>query len=272
MSRNLRTTNTATANVSYSKNTGNQEVPSSGMTSNPASKATAKDPEYESAALKRKSAYKHGQPLHKRRRTRGGGVGLASGNRNTSSEKKPAGLSSNVLEAEAEELADNVAHQGAGILGNSLQEPDEDFDPVAFDEYFGLCAVDQVVIIRAYAGDEDDKVLEELRPRYVILYDPDPSYIRRIEVSFPANSSNWDLSIRDEQSYRALHPLLKVQTYFMMYANSAEEQRYLSYIRRERESFERLIKERSVSYPASPSRRALRGCRIPTGHGYPSSS
>lgn len=34
----------------------------------------------------------------------------------------------------------------------------------------------------------------------------------------------------------------------MMYANSAEEQRYLSNIRRERESFERLIKERSVSH------------------------
>jgi DNA excision repair protein ERCC-4 len=39
---------------------------------------------------------------------------------------------------------------------------------------------------------------------------------------------------------------MKVNTYFMLYANSAEEQRYLSYIRRERESFERLIKERAV--------------------------
>jgi len=48
------------------------------------------------------------------------------------------------------------------------------------------------------------------------------------------------------QTYRASHPGLKVQTYFMMYQNSAEEQRYLSHIRRERESFEKLIKERSV--------------------------
>ena len=36
-------------------------------------------------------------------------------------------------------------------------------------------------------------------------------------------------------------------TYFLMYDNSAEEQKYLSSIRRERESFERLIRERSVS-------------------------
>jgi hypothetical protein len=33
----------------------------------------------------------------------------------------------------------------------------------------------------------------------------------------------------------------------MIYDNSAEEQKYLSSIRRERESFERLIRERSVS-------------------------
>ena len=53
----------------------------------------------------------------------------------------------------------------------------------------------------------------------------------------------------DAQTYRAAHPGLRVGTYFMMYANSAEEQRYLSHIRRERESFERLIKERSVRDP-----------------------
>lgn len=76
-----------------------------------------------------------------------------------------------------------VAHEGAGVLPNSLQEPDEEFDAVAFDEYFGLCEVDQTIIIRRYAGDEDDRVLDELRPRFIVLYDPDPSYIRRIEVT-----------------------------------------------------------------------------------------
>ena len=56
------------------------------------------------------------------------------------------------------------------------------------------------------------------------------------------------------QTHRAAHPGLRIMTYFMIYANSAEEQKYLSSIRRERESFERLIRERSVS-----SRLALRG-------------
>lgn len=42
----------------------------------------------------------------------------------------------------------------------------------------------------------------------------------------------------------------------MLYANSAEEQKYLSHIRRERESFERLIKERSsMAIPLQAERR-----------------
>lgn len=75
-----------------------------------------------------------------------------------------------------------LASETNGVLPNSLQEPEDAFDPVAFDEYFGLCEVEQTVVIRAYAGDEDDRVLEELRPRFIIVFDPDPSYVRRVEV------------------------------------------------------------------------------------------
>jgi hypothetical protein len=35
----------------------------------------------------------------------------------------------------------------------------------------------------------------------------------------------------------------------MMYANSCEEHKYLAGIRKEKESFERLIKERGVCHP-----------------------
>lgn len=37
-----------------------------------------------------------------------------------------------------------------------------------------------------------------------------------------------------------------------MYADSVEEQRYLSSLRREKESFERLIREKAVSLAPSP--------------------
>jgi DNA excision repair protein ERCC-4 len=185
MTRNIRSAGSTANNVNYRKDP-NQPIDYGAVLANankPGGLASDKVP-YESAALKRKSAYKHGQPINKRRRTRGGGAAGYNfeGRAANSKEKKPAGLSANILEAEAEELADKTAHEGAGVLPNSLQEPDEEFDAVAFNEYFGLCSVENTVIIRSYAGDEDDKVLEELRPRYVILYDPDPSYVRRIEV------------------------------------------------------------------------------------------
>lgn len=76
------------------------------------------------------------------------------------------------------------------MLPSSLQDPEEDFDPVAFNEYFGLCAVEDTVVIRPYIGDEDDRVLDELRPRYIIMFDPDASFVRRIEVRIVELGSN----------------------------------------------------------------------------------
>lgn len=41
---------------------------------------------------------------------------------------------------------------------------------------------EEVVIVRPYGGDDDELVLAELRPRFVVMYDPDPAFVRRIEV------------------------------------------------------------------------------------------
>lgn len=69
-------------------------------------------------------------------------------------------------------------------VNKTLEHVSEAFDEVAFNEYFGLLSNETLVIIRPYNGDDDDRVLEELRPTYVVMYDPDPSFVRRIEVSF----------------------------------------------------------------------------------------
>jgi hypothetical protein len=58
------------------------------------------------------------------------------------------------------------------------------FDEAAFSEYFGLLSNETLVIVRPHGGDDDDRMLEELRPKYVILYDPDPAFVRRMEVGF----------------------------------------------------------------------------------------
>ena len=72
------------------------------------------------------------------------------------------------------------------------------------------------------------KILNELKPRYVILYDVEVSAIRQLEV-FQANHSDH-----------------KLKSYIMMYRNSAEEQAYLSALRKEKEAFEKLMKEKTT--------------------------
>ncbi|RDX42825.1 hypothetical protein OH76DRAFT_1362124 [Lentinus brumalis] len=95
-----------------------------------------------------------------------------------------------------------------------------------FDTHYGLLAPEQTVLVRPYSDDSDDQVLQEIKPRFIVMYEPNLEFIRRIEV------------------YRNSNPGLGVRVYFMMYKLSCEEGKYLTGLRREKESFERLIKER----------------------------
>lgn len=47
--------------------------------------------------------------------------------------------------------------------------------------------------------------------------------------------------------YRSTNPGLGVRVYFMIYQDSVEEQKYLSGLRKEKDAFERLIREKAVS-------------------------
>ena len=52
------------------------------------------------------------------------------------------------------------------------------------------------------------------------------------------------------QVFRATRPGKPLRVYFMMYKGSVEEQRYLTTLRREKEAFEYLIREKAVSLQA----------------------
>lgn len=70
------------------------------------------------------------------------------------------------------------------LLAPSAQETLTDaFDDQDYDEFYGLIEPEEVVIVRPYGGDDDELVLAELRPRFVVMYDPDPAFVRRIEVT-----------------------------------------------------------------------------------------
>ncbi|SCV74432.1 BQ2448_8071 [Microbotryum intermedium] len=196
-------------------------------------------------ALKRKMEMQRGQvPSQKRRRVRGGGsVNVAE----RASSSMRMGANPEALELEANEVAQLLdASQAFAKVKNGGTTPSvmlsnngwndlpltSEFDLNRLDETFGLLDNEDLVLIRPYSDDDDDKVLEELRPKYVVLFDPDPAFVRRLET------------------YRALHQGLALRVYFLTYKDSVEEQRYLSSIRKEKDAFERLIRERgSMAIP-----------------------
>jgi DNA excision repair protein ERCC-4 len=101
-------------------------------------------------------------------------------------------------------------------------------DPLdQIETYYQLFDMHDLVVVHAYDGDQDEHVLEEVKPRYIIMYEPDAAFIRRVEV------------------YRSSHNDRSVRVYFSYYRDSVEEQRYLAAVRREKDSFTKMIKERA---------------------------
>nr|CAG4636872.1 EOG090X03DI [Ceriodaphnia reticulata] len=92
--------------------------------------------------------------------------------------------------------------------------------------------VDQLVIVQPLKGGQDPyalrRTLYKLRPRFVIMYDCDVAFVRQVEV------------------YQAAHKEQTVRVYFLIYDASAEEQSYLTSLRREKEAFELLIREKAT--------------------------
>jgi len=83
-------------------------------------------------------------------------------------------------------------------------------------------------------------MLYELQPQYIVLYDVDLEFLREVEV------------------YRAQFPERRVQVYVLMYDRSIDEQRYVMAVSKERNAFERLIKERAVRTSAPSPRMGAR--------------
>jgi DNA excision repair protein ERCC-4 len=51
-----------------------------------------------------------------------------------------------------------------------------------FDSNYGLLAPQQTVLVRPYSDDTDDRMLAEIQPRFIVMYEPNMEFIRRIEV------------------------------------------------------------------------------------------
>ncbi|KOS17674.1 DNA repair protein rad16 [Escovopsis weberi] len=171
-------------------------------------------------------------PPSKRRRVRGGGgaIGLVpmAGRADNGSIaqyfEKPgevADLMAGAQLTEEEEAA-------AAASGQHKDDAAAAADPLDdMEDYYQLFETQDLVVVHAYDGDQDEHVLEEVKPRYIVMYEPDAAFIRRVEV------------------YRSSHSDRGVRVYFLYYGGSVEEQRYLSSVRREKDAFTKVIKERA---------------------------
>ena len=160
-------------------------------------------------------------PPNKRRRVRGGGTAASAPTRTAGGSVNAAGDKDAHIQALMHELAPNEMEDTAAAKVDIGADPLDDMD-----DYYELYEMKDVVLAHPYDGDMDDHLLEEVKPRYVIMYEPDAAFIRRIEV------------------YRSSHTHRQVRVYFMYYGGSVEEQRYLSAVRREKDAFTKLIRER----------------------------
>jgi len=93
--------------------------------------------------------------------------------------------------------------------------------------------------IYIYAHERRVNLLNRIKPSFVVMYDPDASFIRELEV------------------YQLQHPETRVRVYFLVYDTSLEEQKYLSSIKRESAAFENLIRTKQhMAVPAEQEGRS----------------
>ncbi|KAK2820840.1 hypothetical protein Q5P01_023799 [Channa striata] len=72
------------------------------------------------------------------------------------------------------------------------------------------------------------RVLHEVEPSFVVLYDAELSFVRQLEI------------------YKASRPGKPLRVYFLIYGGSTEEQKYLTALSKEKKAFEHLIREKAT--------------------------
>ncbi|KAF8871579.1 hypothetical protein BD779DRAFT_1453779 [Infundibulicybe gibba] len=181
-----------------------------------------------SEAMKQKDQ-ERAERTNNRRRVRGGGTHSAGRSQPPPPAKsEPKKSIMDDPENFLEFWEDNEA-VGSGLLVNSdVVELGLGISGTDFDAHYGLLTSEKTVLLRAYSEDSDDRMLAELQPKFIIMVEPNMEFVRRVEV------------------YRSSNPGLGLRVYHMVYGNSCEEHKYLAGVRREKESFEKLIRERGT--------------------------
>ncbi|XP_017271589.1 DNA repair endonuclease XPF [Kryptolebias marmoratus] len=129
----------------------------------------------------------------------------------------------------------------AAVMGSSGDEDDlmEEGDgeeeqlklDLSSDAYYGVLK-EPLTVIHPLKGCTDPhsltRVLHEVEPSFVVLYDAELSFVRQLEI------------------YKANRPGKPLRVYFLIYGGSTEEQKYLTTLSKEKKAFEHLIREKAT--------------------------
>ncbi|KAL2078172.1 hypothetical protein ACEWY4_025857 [Coilia grayii] len=111
-------------------------------------------------------------------------------------------------------------------------EEEESLDlNLSSDSYYGIVK-EPLTVLHPLWGCSDPysltRVLHEVEPTYVVLYDAELSFVRQLEI------------------FKASRPGKPLRVYFLIYTGSTEEQRYLTALHKEKQAFEHLIREKAT--------------------------
>lgn len=174
-------------------------------------------------------------PQSKRRRNRGAAA-IASVTRLYSGSSYEKNLSAQELEDEIVQSVENRLKEDMGA--ESVNESEIEMNAEDEVQFCGVkTEVDKnylehidkfnQIIIETYDDHTNEFLLHELSPSYIIMYEPDLPFIRRVEI------------------FQALNSTAPAKAFFMYYGTSVEEQTHLLRIKNEKLAFTKLIKEKA---------------------------
>ncbi|XP_029540900.2 DNA repair endonuclease XPF isoform X2 [Oncorhynchus nerka] len=120
----------------------------------------------------------------------------------------------------------------SGDEGGLLEKEEEELKlDLSSNAYYGVLK-EPLTVIHPLRGCTDPysltRVLHEVEPSFVVLYDAELSFVRQLEI------------------YKASRPGKPLRVYFLIYGGSTEEQRYLTGLAKEKQAFEHLIREKAT--------------------------
>ncbi|KAG7507837.1 DNA repair endonuclease XPF [Solea senegalensis] len=156
--------------------------------------------------------------------------------KNTKSTKSKSRPSLTLTQMVGKGETDEVAALGSSGDDEELMEDDESEDEqmklnLSSDAYYGVLK-EPLTVIHPLKGCTDPhsltRVLHEVEPSFVVLYDAEVSFVRQLEI------------------YKASRPGKALRVYFLIYGGSTEEQKYLTALSKEKKAFEHLIREKAT--------------------------